>query len=109
LTYYGELDRERIAVASPGGLGGRHLVSSPCCLPLIPGYLSYISGVPVSGLGAREARAVTLRAAAAFVAGFTFVFTVLGISFTIVPSALLRNLPLIMRVAGFGIVPWASP
>ena len=37
--------------------------SSPCCLPLIPGYLSYVSGLPVSDLGSREARAVTLRAA----------------------------------------------
>lgn len=85
-------------------LAGAVSFSSPCCLPLIPGYLSYISGLPVSDLGAREARAVTLRAALAFVAGFTFVFTLLGISFTIVGSALLRNLPLIVRIAGFGIV-----
>jgi len=47
--------------------------SSPCCLPLIPGYLSYISALPVSELGRREARAVTLRAALGFVAGFTVV------------------------------------
>ncbi len=85
-------------------LAGAISFSSPCCLPLIPGYLSYISGLPVSGLGAREARAVTLRAALLFVAGFTVVFTVLGVSFTLVGSALLRNVPVIVRVAGVGII-----
>src|SRR5713226_1221331 len=74
--------------------------SSPCCLPLIPGYLSYISALPVSELGVREARSVTLRAAVLFVAGFTLVFTMLGVSFALVGSALLRNVPLIIRASG---------
>jgi cytochrome c-type biogenesis protein len=74
--------------------------SSPCCLPLIPGYLSYVSALPVSELGRREARAVTLRAALLFVAGFTVVFTILGVSFAYVGSSLLRNIPLILRISG---------
>ena len=37
--------------------------SSPCCLPLIPGYLSYVSARPVAELGHADARRVTLRAA----------------------------------------------
>lgn len=78
--------------------------SSPCCLPLVPGYLSYMSGLPVSSLGQREARAVTLRASLLFVAGFTTVFTALGISFAFVGAALLRNVPLIMKVAGVVII-----
>lgn len=78
--------------------------SSPCCLPLIPGYLSYVSALPVAELGEREARAVTLRAAVLFVAGFTTVFTLMGISFAFVGSALLRNLPVIIRVSGVLII-----
>lgn len=78
--------------------------SSPCCLPLIPGYLSYISGLPLAGLGRREARWVALQASLLFVAGFTAVFTALGISFAFVGSALLRNLPVIVRVAGVVII-----
>jgi len=31
--------------------------SSPCCLPLLPGYVSYISALPISDLKAKEARA----------------------------------------------------
>ena len=85
-------------------LAGAVSFSSPCCLPLIPGYLSYISGLPIAGLGEREARAVTLRAALLFVAGFTAVFTALGLSFAVVGSLLLRNLPLIVRGAGVLII-----
>jgi cytochrome c-type biogenesis protein len=77
--------------------------SSPCCLPLVPGYLSYMSALPVSELGEREARAVALRAAVLFVAGFTLVFTVLGVSFALAGS-LVRNKPVILQVAGIGII-----
>jgi len=78
--------------------------TSPCCLPLIPGYLSYISALPLSELGAREARATTLAASGLFVVGFTTVFVAMGISFALVGSALLRQLPLIVRIAGVVIV-----
>lgn len=78
--------------------------TSPCCLPLIPSYLSYVTALPVAELGTRQARAVTLRASLLFVAGFTVVFTALGASFAFVGSALLANVPLIVRVAGVGII-----
>src|SRR3990170_4581643 len=78
--------------------------TSPCCLPLIPSYLSYVTALPVAELGARQARAVTLRASLLFIAGFTVVFTALGASFAFVGSALLANVPLILRIAGVGII-----
>ena len=78
--------------------------TSPCCLPLLPGYVSYVSGLPVSELGRAEARAVTLRAAALFVAGFTLVFTILGMAAGLLGALVTRELPLIVRVAGVGII-----
>src|SRR5437667_8478896 len=78
--------------------------SSPCCLPLVPGYLSYVSALPVSELGEREARAVTLRAAVLFVAGFAVAFTALGASFALVGSFLLVRVPTIVRLSGVGII-----
>lgn len=78
--------------------------TSPCCLPLIPSYLSYVTALPTGELGTRQARAVTLRSSLLFVAGFTVVFTALGASFAFVGSALLANVPLIVRIAGVGIV-----
>ncbi len=47
---------------------------------------------------------MTVRAAVLFVAGFTTVFTALGVSFALVGTLLLRNLPLIIRLAGVVIV-----
>lgn len=45
--------------------------SSPCALPLVPGYLGFMSGVTAG-------RGRTLLAATLFVLGFAFVFTALG-------------------------------
>lgn len=78
--------------------------SSPCCLPLVPGYLSYVSALPVSALGAREARRVTLRAASLFVAGFTTVFTLLGLGASALGTVLLRNQAALTRWFGVVIV-----
>ena len=78
--------------------------SSPCCLPLIPGYLSYVSALPVAELGRRDARRVVLRASLLFVAGFTTVFTVLGAAASAFGSLFLRNQDAIVRVFGVGIV-----
>jgi cytochrome c-type biogenesis protein len=83
-------------------LAGVISFSSPCALPLVPGYLSYVSALPVSELGERQARAVTLRASLLFVAGFTTVFTALGVSAALAGNLLLRNRDTVVQ--GFGIV-----
>jgi len=78
--------------------------SSPCCLPLLPGYLSYVSALPVSELGDRQARMVTLRAALLFVAGFTVVFTALGVVAQLLGSVLLANGGPVVRWFGLPII-----
>lgn len=85
-------------------LAGVLSFSSPCCLPLLPGYLSYVSALPVSELGAPEARRTTLKAALLFVAGFTAVFTLLGVSATVFTKLFLRNQDTVVRVFGVVIV-----
>ena len=62
---------------------------SPCVLPLIPGYLSFVSGVGFDDLGARPRRVVTQTAA--FVAGFTAMFVALGAGAAWFGNALLAN------------------
>ena len=49
---------------------------SPCVLPLVPAYLSYVSGVVVADLDRR--RRDVVRTALAFVGGFSVVFVALG-------------------------------
>lgn len=85
-------------------LAGVISFGSPCCLPLVPGYLSYVAALPVSELGDRQARRVTLRASVLFVAGFTSVFTLLGLSAGVAGSLLLRNRDTLVRVFGLLIV-----
>ncbi len=59
-------------------------VFSPCVLPLMPAYLSLISGVSVAELGKgandRAQRARVMEACFGFVSGFSMVFIVLGAS-----------------------------
>lgn len=58
-------------------IAGIFSISSPCVLPLIPIYLAHIAGVSAGQPGTRT-RAIVLRNAAAYVAGFSIVFIALG-------------------------------
>lgn len=78
--------------------------SSPCCLPLLPSYLSYVSGLPVSKLGERDARKVTVRTAVLFVAGFGTVFTLLGMGATLLGSVLFEHQRQLVKVFGVFII-----
>jgi cytochrome c-type biogenesis protein len=88
--------QEHVSLASFGAAFGAGLVSvlSPCVLPLLPAYLSLLSGVSVEALsdaGARAAvRGRVLRGCAGFVAGFSTIFVLLGASATSVSRALRR-------------------
>jgi cytochrome c-type biogenesis protein len=67
-------------------------VLSPCVLPLLPAYLSLVSGLSVDELRSqgsqREVRARVMSASLAFVLGFSFVFVVLGASATLIGRVL---------------------
>ena len=78
--------------------------SSPCCLPLLPGYVSYVSGLPIGELGAARARAVVLRASLSFVVGFTAAFTALGVLAGLLGAVLVRQLPTITRIGGIAVI-----
>jgi len=53
---------------------------SPCVLPLIPGFLSYMSGVSASeASNSSKARLVVFLNTVFFVLGFTIVFSILGV------------------------------
>lgn len=82
-------------------LAGVVAITSPCCLPLLPGYLSYMGGV-ATGEGADRRRVV--GAAALFVVGFAVVFTALGAAASLLGSFLLGALPLFLKVAGVFVI-----
>lgn len=78
-------------------LAGIIAITSPCCVPLIPGYLSYISGVTT---GSRKDRRRILGAASLFVLGFASIFTALGASASLLGSMVLGSLPVLLKVSG---------
>jgi cytochrome c-type biogenesis protein len=78
---------------------------SPCVLPLVPGYISMLSGIGVEQLReGRTPRGGLLTSALAFVTGFSVVFISFGASASAVGSFLLRNRNLMAPFAGAAIV-----
>jgi cytochrome c-type biogenesis protein len=73
---------------------------SPCILPLLPGYLSFVSGLSGEELEAQGARKRVLAGTSLFVLGFAFVFTALGAAASAVGGFFLDNLSVFNRVAG---------
>jgi cytochrome c-type biogenesis protein len=74
------LDGLNVGVAFMGGLAS---FISPCCLPLYPSYLSYITGISVTQLKTDNSRQVRLRTMAHsffFILGFSCVFFTLSYS-----------------------------
>jgi cytochrome c-type biogenesis protein len=80
--------------------------ASPCCIPLVPGYLAYLVGL----VGAEEAtptgrvgvkvRTRAVGATALFVLGFTVVFLAQTVAVLGISRALLVNSAVLMRVGG---------
>ncbi|MFQ5498676.1 MAG: cytochrome c biogenesis CcdA family protein [Candidatus Zixiibacteriota bacterium] len=77
---------------------------SPCVLPLIPGYLSFISGVSIDDLTSKEKASSHMGKVVIntifFVLGFSMVFVILGASATKLGSLLQQYLGIFNKVAG---------
>ena len=78
---------------------------SPCVLPLVPGYVSMLSGIGVEQLRRGEkSRGSLLMSSFAFVVGFSVVFVAFGASASAVGQFLLQNKSLLAPFAGAIIV-----
>ncbi|MCL6472696.1 MAG: cytochrome c biogenesis protein CcdA [Firmicutes bacterium] len=83
--------------------------ASPCVLPLIPGYLSFISGISVNDLGrtSTQNRVRVIAATLLFVLGFTIIFVALGASAGFLGSWLISYRAIFMKIAGIVIIIFA--
>jgi len=79
---------------------------SPCVLPIVPGYLSFISGVSIDELQKKQSKAVykVFLNSLFFVLGFSVVFIALGASATVVSGFLTDYMHIIGKVAGVVII-----
>lgn len=88
-------------------LAGVVSFASPCVIPLVPGYISYLAGVvgaetefTAQGTVVKVRRARTASAAVLFVVGFTVVFVLATASVFGAITALQLNQDVLMRVGG---------
>ena len=80
---------------------------SPCVLPLVPPYLTFIAGTTIEDIveeGAARARRDVLLAAVLFVAGFTTVFVALGATASVFGQFVRANLHILSILAGIAII-----
>ncbi|HZD58929.1 MAG TPA: cytochrome c biogenesis protein CcdA, partial [Anaerolineae bacterium] len=82
---------------------------SPCVLPLIPGYLSFISGISVDKLGqsSSQDRIKVLTATFLFVIGFALIFVGLGASAGLLGVSLMSYKTVLTKGAGVIIILFA--
>jgi cytochrome c-type biogenesis protein len=97
-----------LSVSLPAAaLGGLISFLSPCVLPLVPPYLSFLAGTTFDQLSAGDDRGVRRRAVLAsllFVAGFTTVFVILGATASALGQLVRQYLDVLSTVAGLAII-----
>jgi cytochrome c-type biogenesis protein len=95
------VDLVRIIISFVAGIAS---FLSPCVLPLVPGYISLISGVSIDGLkeGTSSRRAVILNSLA-FNAGLSVIFLILGTTAGLVGGAITSN-PWVRIIGGLIVI-----
>jgi len=84
---------------------------SPCLLPLIPAYISYLTGVSFQEISQeptkerkRQIKLVTAQHALSFIIGFTIIFVILGTGVTFLGKLFLQHQPILKRIGGAFII-----
>jgi cytochrome c-type biogenesis protein len=91
-------DGPLLAAAAVSALVGVVGFLSPCVLPLVPGYLSYVAGL--SGDAARPSQRRMVAGSLLFVIGFTVIFVAQGALFGTLGSTIRSNLKVLEIVLG---------
>ena len=80
---------------------------SPCVLPLVPGYISVVSGVSLEQLQSDRSTSMTRMVVANsifFIVGFSVTFIALGASATFLGQVIMGQMAILYRVAGIVII-----
>ena len=77
---------------------------SPCILPLIPAYITLVTGLSIEELDNRKNLLSVFLSSICFVSGFTTVFVFLGLSVTIIGQFFLNHMDILRIVGGIIII-----
>ena len=73
---------------------------SPCVLPLIPAYVTYLTGTTVENINTPKQKLNTLYKSIGFVIGFTIIFVILGASVTSLGKLFATNQNTLRKIGG---------
>lgn len=93
-----------VAGAAIAFAAGMLSLLSPCVLPLVPAYLSFLTGLSTQELASGHQRARVVAPATLFVLGFTVVFVSLGATASALGRVLVEHRALIEKVAGVAVI-----
>jgi cytochrome c-type biogenesis protein len=101
-----------ISLNGPSALGwafAAGLISflSPCTLPLLPGYLSYMSGLGMEDIRSGHNSGILIRAAGLFILGFSLIFVSIGAGASYIGAEVGSHKILLTRLAGVFIIAMA--
>lgn len=90
-------------------IGGLVSFLSPCVLPVIPAYVSVVTGLGATSIqaGGRSHLWQVLKTSGGFILGFSAVFVLLGLSFTAVGQALFVHRALLTQISGLVVLAMA--
>lgn len=77
---------------------------SPCILPLMPAYLSYLTGNAVTEMTTGKARAALMVKAGGFVLGFSLIFIIMGASASTIGQLFAEYQYILRKIAGIFII-----
>jgi cytochrome c-type biogenesis protein len=92
-----------VAAAAVALVAGLVSFASPCVLPLVPGFLGYVTGLGETSLEERS-RGRLVLGAVLFVLGFSAVFMLMGFGFSALGVALQEHRSTLMRVGGVVVI-----
>lgn len=85
-------------------LAGLVSFASPCVVPLVPGYLGYVSGMAGADVGTKGRRPRLVLGVLLFIAGFSAVFIVLGVAVSALGAQFQAQLDVISRILGVVVI-----
>jgi cytochrome c-type biogenesis protein len=77
---------------------------SPCILPIVPGYISFLSGMSVEEIEGSGEKRLLLVNSILFITGFSVVFILLGASATMMGAFLTSKMSILTKIAGLVII-----
>lgn len=73
---------------------------SPCVLPLVPAYISYITGTSISDPESKKSNIYVLYKSIGFIIGFSIIFIIMGASITSIGKVFIKNQSIFRKISG---------